>query len=114
MLTPRTKTRNRQQHKENKAALTKQEALFGLTILGDSVTIGRTPLTNVLGLSADTPPTVIAINKALDHMGSVGNKDDEYIAQLFVEIVELYDPKKVFTDLFLFDGEGNMQKGERF
>ena len=100
-------------HQQNKAALTKQALLFGLTILGDGATIGRTPLTNVLGLSADTPPTVVAIDDASDHMASGGKKNAEYMAQVFAERVELYDPDKLFTDLFLFDGAGNMQKAGR-
>ena len=85
-----------------------------MTILGDGTTIGRTPLTNVLGLSANTPPVVITIDDTLGCMGSGEKKDDEYMAQVFSERVELYDSEKVFTELFLFDGEGNMQKGGRF
>ena len=100
-------------HQQNKAALTKQALLFGLTILGNGATIDRTPLTNVLGLSADTPPKVVAIDDASDHMVSGGKKNAEYMAQVFAERVELYNPDKLFTNLFLFDGAGNMQKAGR-
>ena len=34
-----------------------------------------------------------------------------YIAGLYEEKVEEYDPLKIHTDLFLFDGAGNMQNG---
>ena len=89
----------------------RQAATFGLTFLGDGATIKRMPLCNVLAMCGDNPPVLIAIHDCTGHMASGGKKDAEYIAGLFEEKVAEYDPKKVFTNLFFFDGAGNMQKG---
>ena len=69
------------------------------------------PLCNVLALCGDIHPILVAIYDCSEHMASGGKKDAAYIAELFGEKVVEYDPEKVHTDLFFFDGAGNMQKG---
>ena len=48
-------------YQENKAILLKHVLFFGLTVLGDDAIVGRTPLTHVLGQSADTPPRMLPV-----------------------------------------------------
>lgn len=69
------------------------------------------PLCNVLALCADASPVLVAIYDCSGHMASGGKKDAAYIAGLYEEKVAEYDPLKIHTDLFFFDGAGNMQKG---
>ena len=42
--------------------LMKEGFVFGSTFLGDGATIGRMPLVNILGIVAEVPPVVIAID----------------------------------------------------
>ena len=44
-------------------------------------------------------------------MANGGKKDATYIALLFGLKVAEYDPGKVLTDFFFFDGASNVQKG---
>ena len=39
-----------------------------------------------------------------------GKKDVLYIADLFEETVLEYDPQRIYTDVFYFDGASNVQK----
>ena len=82
-----------------------------MTFVGDGATIHRMPLCNVLALCADASPVLVAIYDCSGHMASGGKKDATYIAGLYEAKLEEYDPLKIHTDLFLFDGAGNMQKG---
>jgi hypothetical protein len=43
-------------------------------------------------------------------MAEGGKKDASYIADLFEEKVMEYDPTKICTDVFYFDGASNVQK----
>ena len=91
--------------------LSLQAVTFGLSFMGDGATIKRMPLCNVLAMCGDIHPMLVAIYDCSEHMASGGKKDAAYIAELFGEKVVEYDPEKVHTDLFFFDGAGNMQKG---
>ena len=95
----------------NKTALLKGAQIFGLTFLGDGATIKRAPLINCLAMCGNSPPVVVAIDDCSEHMVDGGKKDTSYIAHLFGEKFAEYDPGKVFTDLFFFDGASNVQKG---
>ena len=44
------------------------------------------------------------------HMEEGGKKDAEYVALLFEEKVEEFDPKNQLTNVFFFDGASNVQK----
>ena len=79
--------------------------------MGDGATVKKMPLINVLGISGDSPPVVVAVNDCTEHMAAGGKKDATYISNIFEETVAEYDPSKVHTDLFFVDGASNVQKG---
>ena len=82
--------------------------------MGDGATVKEMPLVNVLGISGDSPPVVVAVNDCTEHMAAGGKKDATYIFNVFEETVADYDPSKVHTDLFFVDGASNVQKGGKF
>ena len=84
--------------------------MFGLSCLSDSATISRTPLINVLGHCADTPPNCVASKDFSGHISVGGKKNAEYIANLLEDVIVPYDPDKTRSTIFLFDGDGNVQK----
>jgi hypothetical protein len=78
--------------------------------MGDGATIHRMPLMNILAMSGVTPPITISIQDCSKHMADGGKKDALYIADMFEEKVIEYDPEKIYTDVFFFDGASNVQK----
>ena len=94
----------------NKVALLKEANTFGLAFLGDGATVKRMPLMNILAMSGDTPPITVSIQDCTEHMQDGGKKDASYIARLFEEEVNKFDPKRSCTDVFFFDGASNVQK----
>ena len=62
-------------------------------------------------MCGNPPPFVVVIDDCSERMAAGGKKDASYIAHLFGEKVAEYDPGKVLTDLFFFDGASNVQKG---
>ena len=83
--------------------------MFGITLMGDGATIYCMPLLNTLAMSGSTPPLTIVIVDCTEHMAAGGKKDARYIAKIFEDKVEEYDPKHTLTDLFYFDGASNVQ-----
>lgn len=55
----------------------------------------------------------MAIEDCKEHMFEGGRKDASYIATLMEDVIEKYDPNKTLTDIFYFDGAGNVQKAGR-
>ena len=106
---------------DNRNLLLASAHIFGLYWLGDGATIGRAPMTNILGGNGMCAPIVVAIIDCTNHMVSGGKKDAVYIASLFKENMELLfkgrelelDLLKETTDLFFFDGASNVQKAGR-
>jgi hypothetical protein len=94
----------------NKAKLLVEAPLCGITFLGDGATIKRMPLFNVLAMSGSTPPLTIGIVNCTKHMAEGGKKDASYIADIFEDKVDEYNPKHSLVDLFYFDGASNVQK----
>jgi len=94
----------------NKTNLLKEAAVFGIVIMGDGATIYRMPLLNILAMSGTTPPLKIGILDCTTHMASGEKKDATYIADIFAEKVEEYDPNHQLTDVLYFDGASNVQK----
>ena len=94
----------------NKKVISKEAMTFGYSWMGDGATIARVPLINILNLSGNVPPTVISIHDCTAHMVAGGKKDAPYIAGLFQKKVDEFDPSKMFTDIFFFDGASNVQK----
>ena len=97
----------------NKTNLLKEAAVFGIVLMGDGATIHRMPLLNILAMSGNTPPLTIGILDCTSHMASGGKKDATYVADIFAEKVEEYDPNHQLTDLFYFDGAASVQKAGR-
>ena len=62
-------------------------------------------------MCGNTPPIVVGIEDCSEHMADGGKKDATCIALLFGAKVAEYDPGKVLTNLFFFDGASNIQKG---
>ena len=100
----------RNTYERNKAELLKEVKMFGLAFMGDGATIHRMPLMNILAMSGVTPPITISIQDCSKHMADGGKKDALYIADMFEEKVIEYDPEKIYTDVFFFDGASNVQK----
>ena len=78
--------------------------------MGDGATIHRMPLMNVLAMSGTSSPMTVGIMDCSSHMAEGGKKDAAYISGIFEEKVLEYDPKMSMTDVFFFDGAGNVQK----
>ncbi len=85
-------------------------ALIGLCWLGDGATIKKMPLINMLVMCGEKPPAVISICYCTNHMVDVGKKDAKFIVNFFKTKVDEFDPTKVYTDSFFFDGTANVQK----
>ena len=94
----------------NKQEIMKDAPIFGLSWLSDGATISRMPIINTLAMCANIPPTCVAINDCSDHIASGGKKDAPYIASLMEDTVLKYDPTKLYTDIFFFDGASNVAK----
>jgi len=94
----------------NKGKLLAEASTNGMTFLGDGATIKQMPLLNILAMSGFTPPLTIGIVDCTEHMAAGGKKDASYIADIFEDKVEEYDPNHTLTDLFYFDGASNVQK----
>ena len=94
----------------NKTNLLKEAGVFGISVMGDGATIHRMPLMNILAVSGSTPPLTIGIVDCTGHMAAGGKKDAMYIADIFEDKVEEYDPNHTLTDVFFFDGASNVQK----
>jgi hypothetical protein len=61
-------------------------------------------------MSGMTPPNTVSIQDCSKHMAEGGKKDALYIADLFEEKVLEFDPQRIYTDVFYFDGASNVQK----
>ena len=46
----------------------------------------------------------------MDHMATGGKKDAEYLAGVMVEKIFKFDPERMHTNAFYFDGSTNVQK----
>ena len=61
-------------------------------------------------MNGTTPPMTISIQDCMKHMAEGGKNDASYVADLFEEKVLEYDPLKICTIVFYFDGTLNVQK----
>ena len=84
---------------------------FGFAILGDFATIRRTPLLNVVGLLANSPPVVLEVKDSTPQLNLGKKKDARYVSECFLKHLKELDPKKTLVDLLFFDGASNMQIG---
>ena len=81
-----------------------------MAFMGNGATIHCMPLMNILAMSGVTLPITVLIQDCSKHMLEGGKKDALYIADLFKEKVLEYDPQRIYTDVFYFDGASNVQK----
>ncbi len=88
-------------------------ALFGLCWLGDRATIKKIPPIKMLVMCGDKQPAVVSICDCTNHMVDGGKNDAEFIMIFFKTKVDEFEPTKVYTDSFFFDGAANMQKAGR-
>jgi hypothetical protein len=77
-------------YEQNKAELLKEVKVFGLAFMGDSATIHRMPLLNILAMTDVTPPITVSIQDCSKHMAEGGKKDASHIADLFEKKVLEY------------------------
>jgi hypothetical protein len=94
----------------NKAELIKEANMFGFSQMGDGATIHKMPLMNILALNGTTAPRTVLIHDCTKHMEEGGKKDALYIAELFEGKVTEYNPQRLCTDVFYFDGASIVQK----
>ena len=79
--------------------------IFGILFVGNATTIVRLPITNVLVSGEIVSSVVLEVVNCFQHMTSVGNKDDPYIAEKFLSHLENYYTKKSHSDLVLLWGK---------
>ena len=87
----------------------KDADIFGLSWMSDDTTIYCMPLVNNLVMCADVTPTVVDIHDCTDHMAAGGNNDAKYLAGIMEEEIVKFDPERMHTDVFYFDGAANVQ-----
>ena len=97
----------------NQLQILSDAPIFGLSWLSDGATIARMPLINTLAMCSNVPPTCVTITDCSGHIGEGGKKDAPFIAALMEDAVLKYDPQKLYTDLFYFDGASNVAKAGR-
>jgi hypothetical protein len=95
-------------YSQNKAELIKEAKVFGFAWMGDGATIHKMPLMNVLALNGTTAPMTVLIPDCTKHMEEGGKKDAPYIDELFEGKVVKYNPQRLCTDVFYFDGASNV------
>ena len=93
--------------------VTKDGPKFGYTMEGDGATVIKRPFLNGFVMNGNCYPVVSCIRDCSEHLAQGGSKNCTYIASVFTELVRLYDPKGTDTDIFYFDGAGNVQKAGR-
>lgn len=77
--------------KDNFEDATKDAGLFGYIWLGDSATVSTKPLLNAMTMHGNCRPIIAAIHDCSDYLAQGGTKNKLYIAQIFSELVEVYD-----------------------
>ena len=103
----------RNEYKKNKETLLKEAHLFGITFLGDGATIARTPLMNVIKLSANTPLIVLTIDDVTEHKADEGMKNAEYMAKVFGDRMEVI-PRAYLLTYFCLMGHLTCRRVEGF
>ena len=75
---------------------------FGLYFYGDSATIYRRPLLNIMAGSAETSAVVLGIVDGSEQYQIGGIKNAEYIANQFLPFMKKHDPTRQLTDCVFF------------
>ena len=77
--------------------------------MSDGAKISCMPLVNNIVICADVPPTVVDIHDCTDYIVVGGKKDAEYLAGIMEEAIFKFDPERMNTYVFYFDGAANVQ-----
>ena len=96
---------------QNRIIVGKGADIFGLSWMSDDTTIYRMTLVKNIVICADVPPTVVDIRDCADHMAAGDKKDAEYLAGVMEEKIVKFDPERMHTAVFYFDGLANVQNG---
>jgi hypothetical protein len=94
----------------NQVQILSDAPIFGLSWLSDGATIARMPLINTFAMCSNVPPTCVTITDCSGHIYEGGKKDASFIAAVMEDTVLKYDPQKLSTDVFYFDGASNVAK----
>ncbi len=65
---------------------------------------------NMMFICGDANPVVVIICDCTNHMSEGGKKNSTYIAEMFQEKINDFDPTCRHTDVLFFDGAANVQK----
>ena len=93
--------------------VTRDGPKFGYAGQGDGATVIKRPFFNGYVMNGNCFPVVSCIRDCTEHLAAGGSKNCTYIAQVFTEMVNHYDPNGTDWDVFYFDGAGNVQKAGR-
>ena len=86
----------------------KDSDIFCLSWMSYGPKISCMLLVNNLVVCAYIAPTVVNIHDCTDHMAAGGKKDAEYLDGLMEEEIVKFDPERMHTNIFCFDGAANV------
>ncbi len=72
------------------------------------------PLLNMMVMCGDVNPIVVSICNCTDHMPEGGKKDAAYIAEMFKEKLNEFDPKGRHTNVFSFMEQQMFRRQAKF
>ncbi len=85
--------------------------LPGFTIIGDSATIDRRPMINVMIASAYNPQALWDVINCSDNMADDGIKDAQYLSLKYSPVMQKFDPNGDQNYMVVFDGASNVKRG---
>ena len=80
-----------------------------MLFLGDSATIFRIPLLNILVSGKNLPVDVLELVDCQGHLLDGTGNDGSFICNRFLERIKTIDPHKSITDVVMFYGDSNVQ-----
>lgn len=83
---------------------------YGVSIFGNSATIGKTPMINILLSSPNSPNCVLDVVYCTKNIMAAGKKDVWYTAKQFLHLVEHIDPHTKILSMLLLLMEHTMSK----
>jgi hypothetical protein len=95
-------------------SLLNEADVYGLSYFGDGATVKKMPLINILASGVHDPAAILEIVDCTSHLEGGGKKDAEYISNLFLPYLDMFEGlQKDTTDLVIFDGASHVQKAGR-
>ena len=80
-----------------------------MLLLGDSATIYRVPLLNILVSGKNLPIAVLELVGCQGHLADGGINNGTFICNRFLGHFKIIDPHKSIIDVIMFDGDSNFQ-----